>query len=153
MTPHRDPAWTIKSMPVAEREQAAAAAQRQDRSQGEWIAMAIRTQLQLESGALAPSDGAVIPPVIPVIRPVTPLAVAELETLARVCSLLAEAAGKPVPQSVTRLMWRRVRERLGGGMTKSLPGLTVGIPSPVPVAVPGPPAGDQADQQHGEGEQ
>jgi hypothetical protein len=143
-TPHRDPAWTIKSMPVAEREQAAAAAQRQDRSQGEWIAMAIRTQLQLEAGDLAPSDGAVTP----VIRPVTPLAVAELEQLARVCSLLAESAGKPVPRAVTRLMWARVRERLGDG-TLGAGGRT----NLVQIAIPGSPAGHQADQQHGEGEQ
>jgi hypothetical protein len=145
MTPHRDPAWTIKSMPVAEREQAAAAAQRQDRSQGEWIAMAIRTLLQLESGALAPSDGAVIPEVIPVIRPVTPLAVAELETLARVCSLLAESARKPVPRAVTRLMWARVRERLGDSA------LGMGAPtrSPVHIAGPYPPDGHEADEQHG----
>jgi hypothetical protein len=133
--------WTIKAMPIAERQAAAQAAQRQDRSQGEWLAMAIRTQLQLESGALAPTNGAVLPPDIPVRPAVTPLDLAGLEALARIC---ATVAGAPVPRSVSRLMWRHVRERLTGGLTKSLTGETMVIPS-IEVAPPRPPDRRDAD--------
>lgn len=108
MTAHRDPQWGIKSMPPAERQAAAAAAQRQDRSQGEWLAEAIRTQLMLEAGKLAPT--AVKPAAAPVIPQVIPLDLAEW---ARVCSVIADASGKPMPRWLTRFLWQRVAERLG----------------------------------------
>ena len=62
MSAHRDPSWGIKSMPTAEREMAAAAAKRHDRSQGEWLAEAIRTQLALDAGELVPAGRRVLPP-------------------------------------------------------------------------------------------
>ena len=111
MTAHRDPQWGIKSMPPAERQLAAAAAQRQDRSQGEWLAEAIRTQLMLEAGKLAP-------PAAETRSGCTGYTAAGYTARsgrgwARVCSVIADAAGKPMPRCLTWFLWQRVAEWLG----------------------------------------
>jgi hypothetical protein len=128
-------------MPPAERAQAVAAASRQDRSQGEWLAMAIRTQLQWEAGEIMRAPDGVVPKVAPV-------ALADLEGLARVMALVAQAA---VPRDLKRVMWRQLRERLGVAPT-ALRGAVVPKVAPVApsveIAAPYPPHGGDTDDDH-----
>ena len=122
MSAHRDPSWGIKSMPTAEREAAAAAAKRHDRSQGEWLAEAIRTQLALDAGELVPAGRGVLPPGEPGETRVEP---ATVEAMARACAAMA-AAGLPVPQAMQRLVWQRMWAAMEGGE-----GWTPRLPRPV----------------------
>jgi hypothetical protein len=137
-------------MPVAERQAAIDAASRQDRSNGEWLAAAIRTQLQLEAGELAPAERE------EVVRPnVAHVALSDLEAAWRFCAAVAQGGGKPMPRDIQRAMWAQVRERLGVAPPPrwgAVRQIVAPVASPVMVAVPGPPAGHKPDQQHGEGE-
>jgi hypothetical protein len=125
--------WTIKAVPTEIRNLAISAARKEGLTVSQWLERRVRewTNEFAQVG-----------------KPSAHIGAAELEQFARVCSLLAESAGKPVPRAVTRLMWARVRERLGDGAL-GMGGRT----QLVQIAVPGSPAGHQADEQHGEGEQ
>ena len=150
MPAHRDPSWHVRSMPLAERQAAIEAATRQDRSNGEWLAAAIRTQLQLEAGELAPAGRD------EVVRPnVAHVAPGDLEAVWRLCAAVAQGGGKPMPRDIQRAMWAQVRERMGVAPPPrrgAVRQIVAPVASPIPVAIPGSPAGHQADQQHGEGE-
>jgi hypothetical protein len=110
--------WTIKGMDVETRKLVVNCAAQRGQSVATWLETAVRNQANLEAGdriempgqpgQTAPQNGQ------------TGFGLDELEQFARVCSLLAESAGKPVPRTVTRLMWARVRERLGSHPTDGL---------------------------------
>jgi hypothetical protein len=137
--------WTIKGMDVETRKLVVNCATQRGQSVATWLETAVRNQANLEAGdrVIMPGQpGQTAPP-----NGQTGFDLPELEQFARVCSLLAESAGKPVPRTVSRLMWARVRERLGDATLG-----TGGRTQLVQIAVPGPPAGHQADQQHGERE-
>jgi hypothetical protein len=145
-------------MPLAERQAAIDAASRQDRSNGEWLAAAIRTQLQLEAGELAPTGrDEVVRPNVAQVRPQEAAqALGDLDAVWRFCAAVAQGGGKPMPRDIQRAMWAQVRERLGiappprRGAVRQI---VAPVAPSVVVAMPGSPAGHEADQQHGEGEQ
>ena len=119
MSAHRDPSWGIKSMPTAEREAAAAAAKRHDRSQGEWLAEAIRTQLALDAGELVPAGRGVLPPGEPGETRVEP---ATVEAMARACAAWRLRRPARAPGDATARAAADVGGHTGGeGWTPRLP--------------------------------
>jgi hypothetical protein len=97
--PQRDPPWTIKSMAQAEREAALSAAARADMSVGEWLAEAIRFKIGQERLPAVQSDNLSDP----------------LQALASIAVATAQASQRPLPRSVSRVIYRQVLERMNGG--------------------------------------
>jgi hypothetical protein len=104
--------WTIKGIPPEARNAAIAAAGREKQPIGEWLARAIRAQVQSDRQA----DRAPVP-----IQPSDPAT--GLDTIERMIAMarsLAEASGAPPPKQVQRLAYGLLRDRLQGmrGPTK-----------------------------------
>jgi hypothetical protein len=96
--PPRDPTWAIRDMAPAEREAALAAAARMDMSIGAWLAEAIRLKLAADRGE-GQSNNLSDP----------------LREAAAIAWATAEASQKPLPRSLSRLIYKQVAARIVGG--------------------------------------
>lgn len=97
--------WTIKGIPPEARNAAIAAAEREKQTLGEWVARAIRSQIQ--SGRQQARAPAMVGPAV------SPGA--DLADVERVVSMAAQlaAAGAPPPKAVSRAAYGLLREALG----------------------------------------
>ena len=116
--------WTIKGIPPEERNAAIAAAEREGVVLGEWMRLAIRTKIKADRGAkgkgAVAARGAKAPP----------MDLTEMERLVALVHQMQQSTGEPPPQSVSRTLYARIRERL------NTPGPTATAPSPT-VPAPG----------------
>lgn len=96
--------WTIKGIPPEARNAAIAAAEREKQNLGEWIARAIRSQIQSDRQA---SRTPVV--VGPEVQPRADLG--EIERIVALTAQLA-AAGAPVPKGVSRAAYGLLRQQL-----------------------------------------
>lgn len=125
----RDPAhdprstWTIKTMSVEARERAVRAAQGAGMTIGEWMELAIDRMLEAPNflpPARSSSDEATEPSEVPrFLIPARPpdAVTGDLVRLVRVieaAGALAQVTNKPVPPKVSREVYRRLLEHLGG---------------------------------------
>jgi hypothetical protein len=97
--------WTIKNMPVEVRQEAVHSAARAGLSVAQWLAHAVRTQSQLDSGmALTPPAPAALP-----APPATAAPVLETPALSHMTELLREtrnafvAAGLKMPEKIAAM--------------------------------------------------
>ena len=96
--PPRDPPWTLKSFPVADRQTFLAAAARADQNVGEWLAEAGRARLARERGDALQT-----------------MADKESDQLAAAVSMAvatAQAAQRPLPRSLYRAIYRQLLPRI-----------------------------------------
>lgn len=115
--------WTIKGIPPEARNAAIAAAERADQNIGEWIARAIFTAIKADRQA----DRTPVPIENAQVRPSAPqVDMDTIERLTEAARKLAEAAGEPVPKSVSRMLYARMREQ------GRAPRLTKGQTAPAP---------------------
>jgi hypothetical protein len=111
--------WTIKGVAPEARNAATAAAGREKTTIGEWIARAIRTQVQSDRQ----KDRA--PVVVGPASVAPPVGIDEIERLIAATAELAKATGEPPPKTVSRAAYAVLRDRLGGaGPTAGRAGLT-----------------------------
>lgn len=121
--------WTIKGIPPEVRNAGIAAAGREKMTIGEWLARAIRSQVQSDRQ----QDRA---PVVvgPTVRPTADLA--DIERLIAATAELAQATGEPPPKGVSRAAYGLLRDKLasikspsgGGGRTRTAGSPTDGGP-------------------------
>jgi hypothetical protein len=107
--------WTIKGVPPEERNAAIYAAGRNNMNMGEWIARAIRTQVQLDREAQrspARVDAVAPAPAQPASPPVDFTEISRIACLVRLACECSKD-GKP-PRSVSRLVNKMIRDRLTG---------------------------------------
>ncbi len=100
--------WTVKGIAPEDRNAAIAAAKRNNMQIGEWLARAIRAQVQADHQASR----------APV--PVDPAAgqsdLGDIERLVVMVGQIAAATGEPPPKAVSRAAYRVVRDRLAGSL-------------------------------------
>lgn len=110
--------WTIKGIPPEARNAAITAAERADQTIGEWIARAIRQTIQADRKA----DRAPVPLENTQVRPSAPqVDVDTIERLTQAAARLAEASGEPVPKSVSRQLYARIRDQTKGAGRSTRP--------------------------------
>lgn len=115
--------WTIKGIPPEERNAAIAAADREGVVLGEWMRLAIRTKIKADRGAkgkgAVAARGAKAPP----------MDLTEMERLVALVHQMQQSTGEPPPQSVSRTLYARIRERLNSpGQTPARAGHTAAAP-------------------------
>jgi hypothetical protein len=96
--PPRDPPWTLKSFPIAERRAFLEAAARADQSIGEWLAEAGRARLTRERGEdLQTQADSLSDP---------------LQAAVSMAVATARAAQRPLPRSLSRAIYRQLLPRI-----------------------------------------
>jgi len=107
--------WSIKLMPMEERNAALAAAKRRKMPVGEWLALAIRTQIQTER------NGNKLPAKISRRTIGEGLTLGEVERLVSMARDVAGASNMALPKGVQSLAFRYFRERMlhGAGTSDS----------------------------------
>lgn len=116
--------WTIKGIPAEARNAAIAAAERERQTLGEWMARAIRTQIQSDRQR----DRA---PTLVGPEPILLADLGEIERLIAATAELAQASGEPPPKAITRAAYGLLRSRIKAstGPTKPSLGRTSGAES------------------------
>lgn len=90
--------WAIRGMPEAERTAALASAARADMNIGEWLAEAVRLKLSHERGEMTPQvSNNMSDPV---------------QAAAAMAWATAQATQRPLPRSVSRLIYKHVMARI-----------------------------------------
>src|SRR3954466_13112420 len=101
--------WTIKGIAPEERNAAIAAAEREGLTIGEWLARAIRTQVQADHR----SDRLPVVTEIPAsVKADRQLDLADLEQMIDLAQKIASANGQPIPPGITRATYALMRDHL-----------------------------------------
>lgn len=128
--PPEDGPWAIKLMPGRERQMALDAAKRAKLPMGEWLARAIRREVEAERAAENGTGYDVLAPArgdgrgIKTVDPLQPLSLDELGQAVEIAKAIAELSGKKPARHLLTAMRHVLAERLGApvpakGLTKS----------------------------------